>query len=99
MNQKKRLGNAEYVSQKVAEELNILKLSKEDREDYANYIEDQRVVESSIRTSWAEGEMKGKIEGQIEVALEMMRNGESNDKIRKYSGLTDDEIVGLRMGK
>jgi hypothetical protein len=22
-----------------------------------------------------------------------------NDKIRKYTGLTDDEIVGLRMGK
>ncbi len=46
MNQKKRLGNAEYVSQKAAVELDILKLSKEDREDYENYIEDQRVVET-----------------------------------------------------
>ena len=53
-------------------------------------------VESSIRISWAEGEMKGKIERNLEVALEMIRDGESNDKIRKYTGLTDDEIEKLR---
>ena len=90
--------------QKAAVELDILKLSKEDREDYENYIEDQRVVESSIRTSWAEGEMKGKIDGiiegkierNVEIAIEMIRDGESNEKIRKYTGLTDDEIGELR---
>ena len=94
--------------QKAAVELDILKLSKEDREDYESYIEDQRVVESSIRTSWAEGEMKGRNEGivigiekgiekgRIEIAVEMIKAGESNDKIRKYTGLTDDDIDGLR---
>ena len=90
--------------QKAAVELDILKLSKEDREDYENYIEDQRVVESSIRTSWAEGEMKGKIEGKIEgknernveIALEMIKDGGFNDKIIKYTGLMNDEIEKLR---
>jgi hypothetical protein len=26
----------------------------------------------------------------------MIKDGESNDKIRKYTGLTDDKIEGLR---
>jgi hypothetical protein len=43
--------------------------------------------------------MKGKIERSAEIAIVMIRGGEANDKIRKYTGLTDDEIEGLRMGK
>jgi predicted transposase/invertase (TIGR01784 family) len=86
--------------QKAAKELDILKLSKEERAEYESYIEDRRVGESSIKTSWIEGQMegikKGKIEGKIEIALEMIKDGESNDKVRKYTGLTDDEIDGLR---
>ncbi len=39
---------------------------------------------------------KGKIEGKMEIAIEMINDGESNDKIRKYTGLTDDEIGELR---
>ena len=73
--------------QKASVALDVLKLSKEDRKEYESYIEDQRVLESSIRTSWFDGEMKGKIagkiEGKIEIAIEMIRDGESNDKIRK----------------
>ncbi|MFZ4856358.1 MAG: Rpn family recombination-promoting nuclease/putative transposase [Desulfuromonadaceae bacterium] len=86
--------------QKAALELDILKLSKADREDYESYIEDQRVVESSIRSSWAEGEMKGKIEGKIErngeIAIEMIRDGEANEKISKYTGLSVSEIETVR---
>jgi predicted transposase/invertase (TIGR01784 family) len=74
---------------KASVELDVLKLTAEDRKDYESYIEDQRVLESSIRTSSAEGEMKGKIAGKIEIAIEMIKAGESSDKIRKYTGLTD----------
>ncbi len=35
----------------------------------------------------------------LEIALEMIRDGESNDKIRKYTELTDDEITKLRAKK
>jgi hypothetical protein len=57
-----------------------------------------------LKTSWIEGkiegEIKGKIEGKnernVEIALEMMKDGEANDRIRKYTGLTDDEIEKLR---
>jgi predicted transposase/invertase (TIGR01784 family) len=86
--------------QKAGIELDVLKLSKEDREEYESYIEDQRVLESSIKTSWFEGEMKGKIEGKIEgkteIAFEMIKDGEANDKIRKYTGFTDEEIKNIR---
>jgi predicted transposase/invertase (TIGR01784 family) len=41
-------------------------------------------------------EKKGREEGKVEIAIEMIKDGESNDKIRKYTGLTDVEIEGLR---
>ncbi|MGD9731213.1 MAG: Rpn family recombination-promoting nuclease/putative transposase [Desulfamplus sp.] len=85
---------------KAAEELDILKLSKEERAAYERYIEDWRVGESSIKTAWFKGEMKGRIEGEIKgktsVALEMLKDGESNDKIKKYTGLSDSEINDLK---
>ncbi|NJD38941.1 MAG: Rpn family recombination-promoting nuclease/putative transposase [Geobacter sp.] len=85
---------------KAAEELDLLKLSPEERGAYYNYIEDRRVIESSVKTAWLEGKHKGleesKLEGKLEIALEMIKDGESNDKVRKYTGLTDDEIDGLR---
>ena len=92
--------------EKAAVELDILKLSKEERSEYESYIEDRRVTESSVKTSWLEGniegeikgKIKGKIEGKIEIALEMIKNGESNGKISKYTGLTDSEIDELRRG-
>jgi hypothetical protein len=80
---------------KAAVVLDIMKLSKKDRAEYESYIEDRRVTESSVKTSWIEG----KIEGKIETAIEMIHDGESNYKIRKYTGLTDEEIERLRMGK
>ena len=36
------------------------------------------------------------MKGNVEIAIEMIRDGESNEKIRKYTGLTDDEIGELR---
>ena len=44
-------------------------------------------------------EKKGMEKRTIEFANEMIKNGESNEKIRKYTGLTDDEITGLRVRK
>jgi len=85
---------------KAAEELDILKLSKEERAAYESFIEDRRVAESSIKTSWHEGKREGRIEGRtegkLEIALEMLRDGESIYKIRKYTGLATDEIDRLR---
>jgi predicted transposase/invertase (TIGR01784 family) len=78
--------------EKASKELDLMKLSDADRRSYERYIDDCRSAESSIETSWLEGHEKG-IE---KVAVEMIRDGESNDKITKYTGLTDDQIDGLR---
>ena len=96
--------------QKASVEFDILKLSKEDREDYESYIEDQRVLESSIRTSWAEGEMKG-IEtgiaigieqgiekgiekGKIEVALRLIAKGMSVEEAAEFAGVSVELLRG-----
>jgi len=84
---------------KASEELDILKLPKEELEAYERYIEDKRVAESSIKTSWFEGKIEGIEQGESRrnryIALEMIKDGESNDKIRKYTHLTDIEIEKL----
>ena len=59
--------------QKASVELNVLKLSKEDREEYESYIEERRVTESSIKTSWIEGKIEGMLEGKIEGKIEVAR--------------------------
>jgi predicted transposase/invertase (TIGR01784 family) len=92
--------------EKASKELDLLKLSDTDRKSYERYIDDCRSAESSMETSWLEGHGKGFDKGiekgiekkTVEFAHEMIRNGELNDKITKYTGLTDAEIEKLRGG-
>jgi predicted transposase/invertase (TIGR01784 family) len=51
---------------KAAEELAVLKLSPAERAAYQRFIENRRVAESSIYTSWFEGNLAGKEEGKKE---------------------------------
>jgi predicted transposase/invertase (TIGR01784 family) len=97
--------------QKAAVELDILKLSKEDRQEYESYIEDRRVLESSIRTSWFEGEIKGREAGiaigreegreegrdnaNRENARKMKQLGVAVEVIMRVSSLSSEEIDSL----
>ena len=56
-------------------------------------------IELAEKKGIEKGIEQGIEQGIEKVAIEMIKDGESNDKIRKYSGLTDDQITGLRMGK
>jgi len=73
---------------------------------FCGYMND--AAESSIKTSWFEGKTEG-IEEGIEkgitegesrrnrfIALEMIKDGELNDKIRKYTHLTDIGVETLK---
>lgn len=84
---------------KASEELDILKLSKEERQEYERYIDDWRVGESSIQTSWMKGHDKGKEEGREEANLENARKmkglGVAVEMIMQVSGLSRDEIDSL----
>ena len=82
--------------EKASKELDLMKLSDAERRSYERYIDDCRSAESSIETSWLEGHEKGIEKRNFEVAIKMIKGGESNDKIRKYTGLTDVEIEKLR---
>lgn len=84
---------------KASIELDVMKLSKQDRTEYESYIEERRITESSVRTSWFEGKLEGKTERNIEIAREMIRDGEPNVRIVKYTGLSENEIVILRTEK
>ena len=49
-----------------------------------------------IKEEFEKGIEKGIEKKTVEFALEMIKDGESNDKIRKYTRLTDDEVEKLR---
>jgi len=74
--------------QKAAEELDLLKLSPEERAAYESYIEDRRVGESSIKTSWLEG----KRDGKLEVARNLQAAGVALEVIMQTTGLSREEI-------
>jgi predicted transposase/invertase (TIGR01784 family) len=82
--------------QKAAEELDLLKLSPEERGAYYNYIEDRRVIESSVKTAWLEGKQKGleasKLEGKLEVARNLQAAGVPIEIIMQTTGLSREEL-------
>ena len=53
----------------------------------------------SIELAEKKGMEKGMEKGIEKVAIEMINDGETNDKIRKYTGLTDAEFDGLRVAQ
>ena len=50
----------------------------------------------SLEQQYDTGKIEGKIAGKFETAVEMIKDGESNHKICRYSGLTESEIDGVR---
>lgn len=77
---------------KASEELDILKLSKEERREYERYIDDKRVAESSIKTSWLEGHDKGVEKGKIQVALRLIAKGMSAEEAAEVAGVSVEAL-------
>jgi SOS response regulatory protein OraA/RecX len=67
-----------------------MKLSKADRTDYESYIEDRRVAESSVKTSWLEG----KAEGKAEVARRLIDKGMSVEEAAEIAGVGVEVLRG-----
>jgi predicted transposase/invertase (TIGR01784 family) len=57
---------------------------------------DRYKMQEEFEKGIEEGIEKGIEKRNLEVALEMIRDGEASNKIGKYTGLTDDEIGKLR---
>jgi len=92
--------NIDKAEQKLAE----INMSEEERKRYEKYLINFIRDNDVLNTARTEGEIKGKIEGKIEgkeersdeIAIEMIKEGETNEKIKKYTGLSDERINELR---
>jgi predicted transposase/invertase (TIGR01784 family) len=84
-------------------QLNVMNLSKPDRQDYESYIENQRYERSMILTNYKVGELKGreegkiegKIEEKIEIAKKCLEKAMSIKDIAELTGLSKEEIEKL----
>lgn len=73
-------------------QLDVMKLSEEERKEYEKYIEQQRYEKSLILSNYK----VGKMETSNEIATQMKNDGESIAKIIKYTGLTKEQIEKLK---
>jgi predicted transposase/invertase (TIGR01784 family) len=55
------------------------------------------MYESTYITGKAEGKVEGNAEGKAEVGEVMVKNGETDEKIMRYTGLSVEEVKALRM--
>ena len=77
------------------EELDILKLSDEERKDYEEYLENLHYHASMYESSFKVGEMRGEKKKALEMAKALKENGVDVNLIVKSSGLLKEEIEAL----
>jgi predicted transposase/invertase (TIGR01784 family) len=88
----------------VAEKLNILKMTQEERANYSYYQkklyndrDELQVAEARGKEEGIEiGEARGKTEGKTEIALAMLLDGDSAEKVARITGLSIADIQKLR---
>ncbi|MBN8682514.1 MAG: PD-(D/E)XK nuclease family transposase [Chitinophagales bacterium] len=87
------------VFQKVFETAEIAKFSPDDKAKYEESLKYYRDLKNVVDTSYEEGKAEGKAEGKeernIEIARQMKSDGESLEKIMRYTGLSAREIENI----
>ena len=87
------------IFQKVFETAEIAKFSPDDKEKYEESLKYYRDLKNVVDTSYEEGKAEGKAEGKeernIEIARQMKSDGESLEKIMRYTGLSAREIENI----
>jgi predicted transposase/invertase (TIGR01784 family) len=78
------------------EKLKTVNMDKQTLSDYKHYLDKLSSDASLTQTLKFEIEYKAKMDSKIEIAKEMIIEGESNNKIIKYTKLTESEIDNLR---
>lgn len=77
------------------EELDIMKLSDEERREYEGYLESLHYQASMYESTYIVGEKKGRDEEKREMARASLREGLSVEVISKITGLSPEEIEAL----
>lgn len=79
--------------------LDVMKLSESERLAYERYMENKSYQSSMYQSTYVTGHLKGRLEGReegkIEMAIMMKKEGESIDKIIKYTQLSKQQIESL----
>lgn len=78
----------ERIFEKLFETAEIAKFTPDQVRSYEDSLKYYRDLKNSLDTA--------KIEGKVEVAIEMIRANEPIDKIMKFTGLTQDQIDRLK---
>lgn len=82
--------------QKLAAIEDITALCKEDQEKYDDAIKVMRDNIAAYKGAIIEGRIEGKKEAKIEVAKNMLMENEPIDKIARYTGLSEDELLRIK---
>jgi predicted transposase/invertase (TIGR01784 family) len=84
----------------ASETLDILKMDEKERASYERYCDQLRYEASMYESTYVTGREEGTVIGEERKAFNtaeiMMKNGESDDKIILYTGLTIEQVRGIR---
>lgn len=90
----------ESIFLKLFETAEIAKLHPDEYKQYEASVNAYRdifnIKNTYLEKGKKEGEQIGIQKGKLEIAKVMVKEGESNEKIKKYTGLSDDEINKVR---
>ncbi|NCO54985.1 MAG: hypothetical protein COS14_10680 [Bacteroidetes bacterium CG02_land_8_20_14_3_00_31_25] len=86
----------ENIFLKLFETAEISKFSQQEYQDYEDSLKYYRDIKNSLDTAKEEGEIKGRIEGKIEIAMQMLKKGIEISLISELTGLTEQEIRNLK---
>lgn len=73
----------------------IAKFSKKELRKYEDSLKAYRDIKNSLDTAEEKGRKNGKEERSLEIAREMLQDGEPIEKIARYTGLSENEISEL----
>ena len=83
------------IFDKLFAEAEIAKFSKKELREYEDSLKAYRDIKNSLDTAEEKGRKKGKEERSLEIAREMLQDGEPIEKIARYTGLSENEISEL----
>lgn len=83
------------IFERLFEAAEIAKFTPEEREAYEESLKNYRDLKNVVDTSREEGYQEGLDKRNIEIAKNMKNDGESIEKIVKYTGLSEEEISKL----
>lgn len=78
------------------EKLEIIRMTREERRAYDNYLLDRAILKNTMITAAGEGVIEGKQKGLLQAASNMKKAGEPIEKIMLYTGLSKEDIEKIQ---